>query len=286
MTVADPTLVARLDTVTQISSALGILGALLTLLSYRFSPRFNIPMARLISYLAVAYLVGAVCTLLGPAIAREPFGPLCKITGLLLQISDLLAVILMFYIGLGLLLVTFGGYKPSNVRDLDWHFFVGGLIVSLAVGLPWLWILPGNQLRPVYFSMTSWCWISKTYPWVQAGILQLPMLAVLLFDLLAFVFVGLRIWTRSRAVYAKNEKVRDAVRLYIMSSLAYILLFSLCWIPETLSLIVLYATGSSTYWQIFTRSVIFPARGLINFALYILLTGMAGQLGSNWSPAV
>ena len=280
MAVDDLKQIKQLNLVTMIASAFGIFGSVLCILLYHFSRRFQIPMARLMYYLAWTYLVSAVCMLAGPIAARDPFSSFCKSTGLLLQLSDFLAVTFMFYIGLGLVLVTFRGWKPVDARNLDNKFLSGGILLSLVISLPWVWYSPGLALRPVYFSDTTWCWISKTYPGIRAGILYAPMLLVLVFDTIVFAVVGVRIWHNSREKYTKNEKVRDAVHMYILSSLAYLFLFSLSWIPTSISVILHFIRGYSTFGQIMIRASLFPLRGLIHFVLYTVLVAIAGQLHS------
>lgn len=270
----------ELDTLilaTRFSSFFGLIGSVFSVWAYLFFPKWQIPLARVVYYMSFGFIIACTARLVSTNALTDPYGPTCSITAGMVQVADVYCLVWMFFIGLGLYLVTERGWTVERTKTLDPIFAVISLLLSFSMALPWYWWKALKFKTPVYGSITAWCWVTSNHPIVQIFILHFWALLVILVNAIFFLLVGYRIWTRGKDVQGTSETLRLALKSFTLNSFVYLVYFTLTWIPAVVARLSTIISGADSFSFTLLRAIVNQSRGFLALLLYGYLTWMQQQ---------
>jgi len=276
-----PDQLAFLHLATLLTSFLGIAASFATCLAYLTFPSFRRTLiARPVLAIAISDLVSVGAQGLGH------FGPdagtgtlICTSQAVFQQFGELWAILVIAYVCIQLLLVT---YHPvyhvqvDQVRRFDIWVLPLSLLVAIVVAVAGIWIRdPSSHGASIYGDGYLWCFIqpgSARYYWIIFG----PLLVVLALVFATTVAVRVTMYRRRRARPTLFGPARptldgelDATTLTGTMSL-YMLVFSLTWLPIAVSHLMKFPVDKSVtpqhatsnlYLRTLVMAIFLPLRG-------------------------
>ncbi|RKP14019.1 slime mold cyclic AMP receptor-domain-containing protein, partial [Piptocephalis cylindrospora] len=192
---------AILYTAVLISSCLGIIGALLILITFVRIPALQkSAVSRIVAAMAVADLVSSSCKAFGHSpsyISSSPNGAACQAQAALIQWSDLSSVLWTMTIAVNLLAIMYLRQGVNSIQKFEYRYALlcyGFPAVLALIPLFVRGIQPNGTVISGYGDATLYCWIPDAFPVVRAILYYIPMWLIFTVNLSAFLLVGRVVW--------------------------------------------------------------------------------------------
>jgi hypothetical protein len=266
--------------ITTISASLGLLGALITIISVIAFKHLHTAIARLIFCMAIADFVGILAKAVGRASLSSPnMEWLCQLQGALMQWGDLSSIFWTVMISLNLLFIMYFKKALEDVKRYEKFYMVFCFIVPIPMGLVPVFMGrmndAGTKYLRVYGDADLWCWIGSDFQEERLYLFYGPLWCVFLFNTITYLAVGALIWKMASNVRGGGAAQTLQKRKYIFgkNTSLYLLAFLITWTPSTINrLYQMLYPGAKSFPMSIMMAICSPARGLTNFFVYFYLT--------------
>jgi len=180
----------------RVTSVLSLIGTSFIIVTFLVSRDYHKPINRLVFYASFGNIITNVATLISRTSLRyAPTSPLCQIQAFLIQMfmpADSLWTLSMAF---NVYLVFFRKYSSSQLKKLEWKYFLGCYGIPAAPAITYLFIDSKKRGRP-YGPATLWCWITPKWDPLRVATFYGPVWLVVIITITIYVIVGIDIFKK------------------------------------------------------------------------------------------